>query len=379
MIIDRKIMSVIKKSIEPGRVVVVYGPRRSGKTTALRLIEKEYKKKQSVLWLDGDDIRVKRNLSSRDSDKLRQFLGSNKLVIIDEAQRVTNIGINLKIIVDNFIDVSVIASGSATFELSNKVNEPLTGRKRVFNLFPLSMEELLESGEAWRVKEQLDQWLVWGGYPEVFLAETDDEKKEAIMEITSSYLYKDLLEYEGIRQSSKILDLLKMIAFQVGSEVSVSELSNNLNMDFRTVEKYLDLLEQSFVIYSLRGFSRNLRKEVNKMGKYYFYDNGVRNALIENFNDLSLRNDVGQLWENWLMIERQKYFHYSGKRANRYFWRTYDRKEIDLVEERGGKLHGYEFKWNERKKTKPPKDWLGTYDNASYEVITRENYLEFIT
>ena len=379
MIIDREITPLLKKSIKANKVVVLYGPRRSGKTTLLRSIQKGYKNKQALLWLNGDDIRVQRALSSQNADTLHQFLGNNKLVIIDEAQRIANIGINLKIIVDSLWNIAVIASGSASFDLANKVNESLTGRKKVFYLYPLSLKEIMQTGEPWKIREQIDHWLVFGEYPEIVLATENKDKESLLMEIVSSYLYKDILEYEGIKQPKKILDLLRLLAFQIGGQVSVSELANNLSMDFRTVEKYLDLLEKSFVIYSLRGFSRNLRKEVYKMSKYYFYDNGIRNALIENFNALNLRNDAGQLWENFLIIERKKYFHYQNKRANRYFWRTYDQQEVDLVEEYGGKLQGYEFKWGIAKKNKIPKDWLATYANASYKVINKNNYLDFIS
>jgi len=375
--IKRQIFNKVLDRVEPGKVVVIYGSRRVGKTTLLNQLIKEIK--SDYLLVNGQERRVKKWLGSQDSSIMRKYLGDNQVLLIDEAQYVNQIGLNLKILVDAMPEIKVVATGSSSFELANQVGEPLVGRKWQFILYPLAQLELGLSEDKMDVEANLENRLVFGSYPEVVMENSLDKKRDILNSIVDGYILKDLLVLENLKKGYKLISLLKLLAFQIGKEVSLSELSNNLNMSFHTVEKYLYLLEQVFVIMRVGGFSRNLRKEVSKNSRYYFYDNGIRNALIENFNDLNLRNDVGQLWENYLFMERLKKGSYVGPMANRYFWRTYDRKEIDLIEERGGKLYGYEFKWSERKKVKPPKDWLGTYDNASFEVITPENYLEFIT
>ncbi|MBU1085534.1 MAG: ATP-binding protein [Candidatus Beckwithbacteria bacterium] len=375
--IQRKIFKKVLSRMDPGKVVVIYGPRRVGKTTLLNQLSKELN--SDYLMVNGQERRVKRWLGSQDSLIMRNYLKDKKILLVDEAQYVDQIGLNLKILVDMMPEIKVVATGSSSFELANQVGEPLVGRKWQFILYPLAQLELSLTEDQMQVESNLESRLIFGSYPEVVLTDSYERKKDILDSIVDGYILKDLLVLENLKKEYKLIPLLKLLAFQIGKEVSLSELSNNLNMSFHTVERYLYLLEKVFVIMRVGGFSRNLRKEVNKNSRYYFYDNGIRNAVIENFNDLSLRNDVGQLWENYLFMERLKKRAYIGPRAYCYFWRTYDKKEIDLIEEREGKLFGYEFKWSERKKTKPPKDWLKTYDNASYKVINRENYSEFIT
>ena len=374
--IQRELYKKILQFLQPNKVVVIYGPRRVGKTTILNQVLNSQEKK--TLFVDGESENTRRRLSVGDTDLLKEFVGSNELLIIDEAQKIPEIGRNLKLIVDHIPGIKVIASGSASFELAQQIGEPLTGRKWTLKLFPVSMRELIhEFGFESHEGFLNNQLLRFGGYPEIF--QLPEREKGPYMEnIIESYLFKDILELEDIRNSKKLRDLLTLLAFQIGSEVSLSELGNQLEISKDTVYRYLDLLEKSFVLVNIRGFSRNLRKEVTKTSRYYFYDLGVRNALINNFNPLHIRNDVGQLWENFIVMERLKKQHYDGPHANNYFWRTYDQQEIDWVEEREGKLFGYEIKWNPKRKVKAPRSWHETYANSEFECITNENYLNFI-
>jgi len=297
--------------------------------------------------------------------------------VIDEAQLVPNIGMGLKIIVDQVPNIKVIATGSASFDLANKLGEPLVGRKWTKTLFPVSVFELKKRKSNFDLSNDLNKHLIYGTYPEVLMNKMVAKKRNILEEIARSYLLKDILAIERVKGAKKLFDLLKLIAFQVGNEVSLTELGSQLSLDRKTVERYLDLLEKSFILYNLRGYSRNLRKEISRKSKYYFLDNGIRNAVIGNFNDLDTRDDVGGLWENFLVSERLKTQEYKKIYANNYFWRTWEGQEVDWVEERGGKLLGFEFKWGD-KKVKPPKDWLLTYKEASFEVINRDNYLDFL-
>ena len=267
---------------------------------------------------------------------------------------------------------------TSSFEVPNQVGEPLVGRKWQFILYPISQLELQDVENKHETASNICDRLIYGSYPDVVTAVGIKEKKEIISNIVNGYLYRDILEFEEVKKSQKIIDILKLIAFQIGQEVSLHEIGNSVNLDSRTVERYLDLLEKAFIVKRVYGFSRNLRKEISKTSRFYFYDNGIRNAIIENFNDLDTRNDIGQLWENYLFMERMKRNEYKNISANIYFWRTWDKKEIDLIEEREGKLFGYEFKWGEKSGAKAPKDWINTYKNASYEVVNKENYLDFI-
>jgi len=379
MILKREAFNLIKEKIERGKVLVIYGPRRVGKTFLLeQLIKDDFFKKEKISFLKGDRKVVSDIFSSGNLNLIKDLIGKDTtLFILDEAQKIENIGENLKLLIDEVPQLKIIASGSASFELASQLGEPLTGRKKTIKLYPIWAKELIETEGKLFYEEIFEQHLIYGGYPEVFSKNSIREKREYLEELVSDYLFRDILELENIKNSKKLRDLLTLLAFQIGKEVSLNELGNILDLHKNTVARYLDLLEKSFIIINIRGFSRNLRKEVYKTSRYYFYDNGVRNAVINNFNPLNLRDDLGQLWENYIVTERLKKQMYQNIFSNNYFWRTYTKKEIDWVEERGGKLYGYEIKWK-KEKEKPPNDWLLTYKNASYKLITKENYLSFV-
>ena len=373
--IPQKHLENLGKLVVPGKVVVICGARRVGKTTLV----KEYLKgvKAKTLFVDGDDIVVREYLESQSISKLRDFVGDNTLLVVDEAQHIEKIGLNLKLIVDHIPAIRIIATGSSSLDLAQDVGEPLTGRKFSLTLFPLAQMEISEIEKPHETKANLESRLIYGSYPEVVTMRDNAGREEYLREIISSYLFKDILALEGIRYANKLVRLLQLLAFQIGKEVSLAEVGAQLAMSKNTVERYLDLLEKVFVIYRLRGFSRNLRKEITKNQRCYFIDTGIRNALIQNFNPLAIRNDLGELWENYIMTERFKKREYLRHATNPYFWRTYDKKEIDLVEEERGKLSAYEIKWKATS-ANPPKDWYANYPDAHYQVIHRENYLPFI-
>lgn len=373
---ERHIFKQIIESIEPGRVTVIYGPRRVGKTVLLKKIQNELNKK--TLYVNGEDMLYREWLESQNSLVFKENLGDIEVLIIDEAQYINSIGLNLKIMVDTFPNLIIIVSGSSSFELANQIGEPLVDRKTEFKLYPLSQLELSKNESQFESKGLLARRLIYGSYPKVLTAKNNDQKEKILLDLINNYLIKDVLTLDKIKKSDKIIALLRLIAFQIGKEVSISELSNLLKLNFQTVEKYLDLMEKTWIITKVSGFSSNLRKEITKNYRYYFIDNGIRNALIQNFNELNLRNDIGELWENYLFIERLKKRTYIGPNANYYFWRTYSQQEIDLIEEYGGKIHGYEFKWNSKKKYSSPKEWAKSYPNASFEVINSENYSNFV-
>lgn len=362
------------QSFGSDKVVVIHGPRRVGKTTLLHSFLKD---KENYLFVTGEDIFVSEHLSSQSIKILKNFIGEKTLLIIDEAQYIPLIGRSLKLIIDHIPGVQVIVTGSSTFDLNKQVGEPLTGRQHILQLFPIAQAELSELEDRSETQSNLEERLIYGSYPELLLIEDIRAKQEYLRELVSSYLFKDILAFEGIQKSKKMTDLLILLAFRTGKEVSHSELATQLSMSKNTVERYLDLLEKVFVLINIRGFSRNLRKEVTKTSRYYFYDNGIRNALINNFNPITRREDVGLLWENYVIIERIKKQHLHFIWSNNYFWRTYDQKEIDWVEEREGSLHGYEFKWNKEKAT-APKIWFETYKNATFSCVSKHNYLDFI-
>ncbi len=359
-----------------GKVNLLYGARRVGKTTLIKQILK--KEGNNIFEGEGDDIRLRQILNSDDKALILNAFQDYDLVFIDEAQRIDNIGWSLKILIDNLPNTTIIVSGSSSLKLSYKTGAPLTGRTFTRILFPLSVLELKKQIGGMHIFQNLENYLLYGMYPEVLTARNVKNKLTYLIELLNSYLLKDILELENVRNSDKIYDLLRLIAYQIGDEVSLNELANSLGLAKQTVERYLNLLEKSFIIKKVSGFSKNLRKEVTKTKRYYFYDNGIRNAIINNFNLLRNRNDTGMLWENFMVSERLKKQHYMQILSNNYFWRTYDQKEVDLVEEREGKLYGYEFKWNP-KKMKIQKEWLETYSNAGFEIIHRENFLPFIS
>lgn len=361
--------------LKPGKALIIYGSRQVGKTTLLQGFLSQSKLKYRLD--SGENIRIQEVFASNDFTKILEYAKNYDLIAIDEAQKIKNIGQGLKIIVDQIPTIKIIATGSSSFELSGQIGEPLTGRKNTLTLFSVAQIELKKIYNDFDLKQRIEQFLIYGSYPEVITAQNFDERKKIITEIANSYLLKDILELDKIKNSKIVLDLLRLLSFQVGNEVSFSELGKQLGIDYKTVARYLDILEKSFVLYNLRGFSRNLRKEITKKSKYYFYDNGIRNAIISNFNPLELRDDVGKLWENFIVMERLKKQSYAPIYANNYFWRTWNGEEIDLVEERGGKLYGYEIKWGTVKKH-APKEWGKNYPNSSFEIINRDNYLKFI-
>lgn len=372
---ERYIQNDILAHIQPQKVVVIYGPRRVGKTTLLHQLAKKIT--EPILWLTGEDLDVQAGLSSQSTEGLKSFIGSYKLVIIDEAQYVDQIGLNLKIAVDQLPGVKVIATGSSSFDLASQVGEPLVGRKWGYYLYPLSQLELAPTETPFESKQRIETRLIYGSYPEVITASGLADKVKILESIIDGVLFKDIFTLEGVKKPQKVINLVKLLALQIGGQVSLSELASSLEINFATVERYLDLLEKTFVIRRVFGFSRNLRKEITKTCRYYFWDNGIRNALINNFNPLSVRSDIGQLWENYLFIEREKKREYQKLYSSIYFWRTHDRQEIDLVEEREGKLYGFEFKWKS-KRVRVPRDWQRTYPKAEFAAINPDNYLEFV-
>lgn len=377
MKIQRFLINEISRNLIPGKVLVLYGPRQVGKTTLAKDLIASVSLKTK--FVNADELLYREALASQNLKTLNEVLGNAELLVIDEAQRVPEIGLNLKILIDGNPNAIVLATGSASFDLANKISEPLTGRKLTFTLYPLGYTELSKTYGALETRSQLEHWMVWGGYPAIVTTGDPVLRERLLGELVGSYLYRDLLEFEEIRRSEKIVDLLRLLAFQIGQEVSIAELAANLGLSRDTVERYLNLLEKVFVIFRVGGFSRNLRKEVTKNSRYYFFDNGVRNSLIQNMNPLSLRNDAGQLWENFLMVERRKANQFAGRSVNSYFWRTYDQKEIDYIEEYGGWLDAYEFKWGEGDiKASTRRTFLETYPNARVQVINRNNFEGFV-
>jgi len=372
----REIYSQIKEKMKPNKVLVLYGARRVGKTFLINQFVEEYGK-ENIKLVTGEDRWIRDELSSQSVVNLKKFVGGNEILIIDEAQKVPNIGLNLKLIVDHLPNIKVLASGSASFDLAKKLGEPLLGRKILLTLFPLSAKEFIENDSVETYKANLEDILIYGGYPELQGLRTKEEKITYLNEVINSLVLNDILDLEEVKNTEKLLDILTMLSFQIGSEISLTEIGSKIGLHKDTVAKYLNLLEKVFIIKKVRGFSRNLRNEMTKNSKYYFYDNGIRNAVINNFNAFKYRNDVGQLWENYIIGERIKKQKYSNEVTNNYFWRTYSKKEIDWIEEKDGFLKAFEIKYG-KDDVKIPSDWKKAYPDSEFSVINRENFLDFI-
>lgn len=375
MFIQRAIEATIKNRLVAGKVNLLVGARRVGKTFLLKKIVQDIN--EPYLWLNGDDESTHDLLAERTIANYRRITSGISLLIIDEAQMIKDIGLKMKLMIDEIPNLKIIASGSSAYALSYKVGEPLVGRAFWHKIFPIAQNELKHHEGYVDTVRNLEERLIYGGYPEMFQLATLQEKKAYIKEILNSYLFKDLLVFDEIRSSDKIRTLLKLVAFQLGKEVSYDELGKQLGMSKNTVEKYLDLLSKIFVVYKVGAYSKNLRKELSKSSRWYFYDNGIRNALIDNFKPLSLRNDVGELWENYLMVERLKKNNYEQNFKEIYFWRTYDQQEIDCIEEKNQEIEAFEFKWGNTK-AKIPVAFANAYPEAKFSIISKENYLDFI-
>jgi len=382
MKITRSLLPLLKESYAKSeKIIIIYGARQTGKTTLsndfLAQIESENKPSAfKVLKVNADELRYVDVLSSRDLNKMKLLTSGYDLLFIDEAQRIPEIGINLKILHDSLPNLRLIVTGSSSLDLANKVKEPLTGRTSTFNLYPISLMELSTIYNAFEMQEKLEEWMIFGLYPDIINQPSAAMKEKYLRELSGAYLYKDIIAISQIRNSQKIHDLLKLLAFQIGSEVSVNELAKQLGMSQETVNSYIDLLEQSFIIFRLSGFSRNLRKEVSKRNKIYFWDCGVRNAIINNFSLLSMRNDQGSLWENFIIAERLKASGYRQRYVSSYFWRTYTGAELDYVEEKSGQLFAYEIKYK-KQNAKAPKAWIENY-SSNFQCITRDNFWDFV-
>ena len=375
--IERDLKAVLDSKIGKGKVLLLIGPRQVGKTTLLKNILTSISSEKKVQFWNCDESDVRQFLSEANSAKLKSFVGNSDFIVIDEAQRVKDIGLTIKLLHDSFPNVQLAVTGSSSLDLSNSINEPLTGRKFEYNLFPFSTNELVNHTSMLEEMRLLKNRLVYGFYPDV--VNNPGEEKEILTNIVNSYLYKDLFEFQDIRKSSVIEKLVQALALQVGSEVSFNELGNLLGIDTVTVQRYVDLLEKAYVIFHIRSFSRNVRNELKKSIKIYFYDNGVRNSVISNFSPVELRSDIGALWENFLISEKIKNNAYHNKHAKYYFWRTTQKQEIDFIEEVDQNLFAYEFKYNPKKvNSKCPVTFSNNYPNVPFDVITSENYMDFV-
>ena len=396
--IERKLKEVIGNRMFTGKAIILIGARQVGKTTLLKELTGEM---NNVLWLNGDEMETRNLLQEVSVEKFRSLIGSRRVLVVDEAQRIENIGLKMKLITDQLPEVQLLLTGSSSLDLANRINErfrsaramgarshcrsqkttnkiePLTGRKWEYIMFPLSFCEMAAHTGTFEELKHLPIRLVYGYYPDVVMHPGDE--REILQQITESYLYKDILEWERIRKSDKLLTLLKSLAFQVGSEVSLNELARQVGVDKNTVEKYLQLLEQTQVIFRLSSLSRNLRNELKNSRKIYFYDNGIRNALISDFKDVSMRGDIGALWENWMISALIKKRHYDRRFVNRYFWRTTGQQEVDYIEEADGRLTAYEFKWNSQKKAKLSQTFAKAYPDTDFVVVNRDNFYTLLT
>lgn len=376
MYIQRSLEKEIKKNLFKGKVIVIYGARQVGKTTLVKKIAEDFG--EPYTYLNCDEMDVLRKFQAADnSEALKQIIGHQRLVVIDEGQRIKNIGLKLKLLVDAYPEKQIITTGSSSFDLSNEINEPLTGRNFEFWLFPLSLAEIYNKEKKLEFERKLEDLLIYGSYPEIYQLESEELKAQRIKYLASNYLYKDILKFSNIKSSEIVLKLLQALALQIGQEVSYNELANLIGVGKQTVADYINLLEKAFIVFRLSPYSGNLRKALSKLRKIYFLDLGIRNAIINNQNQLNLRNDVGKLWENFVIAEKYKQQFGLGFKTNYYFWRTYDKQEVDLVEEKGGQLSGWEIKWTCKSK-KPPKAWK-SYKNSTWQIIDKNNYLEKLT
>jgi len=370
--IDRKLRQSIGNKLFKGKAIIITGARQTGKTT---LVHRVLDGQKNIVHLNCDEPVVRESLTNANLADLQRVIGQNKIVFIDEAQRVKNIGLTLKLITDNIKEVQLIVTGSSSLDLANEINEPLTGRKWEFQLFPISWGEYVAYRGFLKAKSELNQRIIYGMYPDVINHPGDEN--EVLLQLSDSYLYKDLLAFKGIRKPDLLEKLLQALSLQIGSEVSYNELSKLLQVDKNTVAKYIDLLEKTFVVFSVPSFSKNMRKEISKGKKIYFYDCGIRNAVISNFNNLELRTDKGPLWENFLMSERLKSLRYAGKRAKMHFWRTTDQREIDYIETETDSIRAWEMKWNPNAKTKTVSAFEKSY-KTDIEILTPDNFSDFL-
>jgi predicted AAA+ superfamily ATPase len=371
--INRFLEQRIRDKLFKGKAILLSGPRQTGKTTLLNSI---FKSESGVRWLNGDDPETRLLLEDVTVIKWKRILGDSTVLVLDEAQRIGNIGLKLKLITDQMPEIQVVASGSSAFELANQVNEPLTGRKWEFRLFPISYGEMEANHGFVEEDRRISERLVYGYYPEV--VNHPGEERDVLSQLADSFLYKDILMWERIKKPEKLTRLLQALAYQMGNEVSYHELGQIVDLDNQTVENYINLLEQTYIIFRLPPLSRNLRKELKRKRKIYFYDNGIRNAIIAQYQPLELRQDVGALWENWLISERKKTLHYKGIHANAFFWRTQDQQEIDYVEERDGKMWAFEMKWSAKAKPAFSKTFINAYPEHELQLINRDNYFEWL-
>lgn len=372
--INRFLLKPLLDNLKQGQVTALFGARRTGKTTLMNMMISSMTDKK-VLILNGEDYDVAQLLSSRRQETLRSLVSGYDIVFIDEAQNVPDIGQNLKLLVDTQPGVAVFATGSASFDLRNQIGEPLTGRSRFFSLYPIALSEF--SGGYLDALQKLPELLIFGSYPQVLIESNQKEKRHILENIRNGYLLKDILQLENIKDSLFVMNLLRMLAFQIGNDVSSNELARNLGTTVKTIQRYLDLLEKAFIIFRLTGFSRNLRKEITKSPRFYFWDNGIRNAVISNFNPLEIRDDAGKLWENYCISERIKKQTYLDTFSSFYFWRTYDQQEIDLVEVSDEHIKAFEFKWGV-KEAEAPKAFTENYPGSEFQTINRNSFFEYL-
>lgn len=372
--INRSITKLIDEKLFKGKAIIVLGARQTGKTTLLKKYQQQFH--DQAIYMLCDEPGVMEMLHNISTERWKRIIGDKKLVLIDEAQRIPNIGLALKLVTDNLPSVQLMVSGSSSLELASTINEPLTGRKWEYHLYPVSWAEVINHFGYLEEQNQLEQRLIFGSYPEVVM--NPGKEIELLNQIAGSYLYKDLLSYHGIRKPELLDQLLKALALQLGSEVSYNELSNLLGVDKNTVNQYISLLEKAFIIFRLNPLSRNMRNEIRSSRKIYFYDNGIRNTLVSNFNLPAMRQDTGQLWENFIISERIKYLHYHKMYGNLYFWRTHAQQEIDLIEERDGIMHAFECKFGKRFQQTAPASFIRHYPKSTFKVVTPENVNEFL-